>query len=463
MMKNMTLRRIADACGGILRIPEGMEYKIDIEAEDIVADSRQAVEGSVFAAIPGERVDGHRFIPDVFAKGALGVICEKEPENFEGCCIKVRSTLQALKDIAEMYLRIVNIPVVGITGSVGKTSTKEMIASVLSTKYNVLKTAGNFNNELGLPLTVFGIRQEHEIAVLEMGISHFGEMHRLAKIARPDVCVITNIGDCHLEFLGDRAGVLKAKTEIFDFLKEDGKIILNGNDAMLAKVTNVEGITPVRFGFVKDGAAPSYYADELEEKGLEGTAFTLHTPAGSIRAQVKVPGEHMVMNALAGAAVGEAFGLDLEMIRSGLEAFTPVAGRFRQIRTDRYTIIDDCYNANPVSMKASLRALGMAGGGRKVAIVGDMAELGPDEVRFHKETGAFAAECGLDLILGAGELTKALLEEAAADNKDLEVHHFADAKALTASLPDLLKDGDTILVKASHCMGFSEIVETLCK
>ena len=207
-MKNMSLEKIAQACGGVYHGSEEMKQSI---VESITTDSRQAAKGCLFVAIPGERVDGHDFIPSVFEKGALAVLSEKELENPAGPYIQVASSLEAVKGIAEYYRQQLDIKVVGITGSVGKTSTKEVIASVLAQKYNVLKTLGNFNNELGLPLTVFRLRDEHQIAVLEMGISHFGEMHRLAKVARPDICVITNIGQCHLEFLKDRDGILRAK------------------------------------------------------------------------------------------------------------------------------------------------------------------------------------------------------------------------------------------------------------
>lgn len=247
-MKNMTPGRMAEVCGGTYY---GRDEDRDREVTAITTDSRKAEPGGLFAAIVGERVDGHDFIASVFEKGALCVIAERTPDA-AGNYILVESTLDALKKLAEYYLEQLRIPVVGITGSVGKTSTKEMVAAVLSQKYCTLKTAGNFNNELGLPLTVFRLRDEHEIAVLEMGISNFGEMHRLAKIAKPDTCVITNIGQCHLEFLGDRDGILRAKTEIFDFLREDGYIILNGEDDKLETVTEVRGIRPVFFGFGKE-------------------------------------------------------------------------------------------------------------------------------------------------------------------------------------------------------------------
>ena len=238
-MKNLTLRNIVKVCRGVYH---GPEEALDREVDSIITDSRKAEAGALFVAIVGERVDAHKFIPDVMAKGALASVSERELEGRGFPYIQVESSLQAVKDIAEFYLEQLQIPVVGITGSVGKTSTKEVIASVLKEKYRTLKTQGNFNNELGLPLTVFRLRDEDEIAVLEMGISDFGEMTRLAKIAKPQTCVITNIGTCHLENLRDRDGVLKAKTEIFRYLRPDGHIVLNGDDDKLSTVVEYKGI-----------------------------------------------------------------------------------------------------------------------------------------------------------------------------------------------------------------------------
>lgn len=483
-MRGMTLRRIADACGGILHEKNHMA---DREVEAIVTDSRQAGPGSLFAAIKGERVDGHRFIPAVFEQGAACVISEQDlPEDGKGSWIKVISTLQALKDIAEYYLRLMNIPVVGITGSVGKTSTKEMVAAVLSRKYRTLKTLGNFNNELGLPLTVFRLRDGDEIAVLEMGISNFGEMHRLAKIARPDTCVITNIGQCHLEFLGDRDGILRAKTEIFDFLRPDGHIILNGNDDKLSTIRNVNGVEPVFFGLPEAGAGtdivageacgsmegkpaaggnspalqPEIWADEIWSEGLKGVSCRIHTPVGAFCALIPVPGRHMVMNALAGTAVGLTYGLTLEEIKAGIESLQPLSGRFHIIETEAYTIIDDCYNANPVSMKASLQVL-QDGKGRRVAVLGDMKELGEAEAELHRSVGAFAGACRIDKLVGVGPLCRELTAAAKAENSALEAVHYDTLADLLENMEKEIQRGDTVLVKASHCMEFARIVEWL--
>jgi len=476
-MYGMTLRRIAEACGGILHAPQELA---DTQVSRIVTSSKEADEGSLFAAIVGARADGHSFIDQAFAQGALCVITEKELPDAAGCWIKVSSTLTALKGIAEYYRRILDIPVVGITGSVGKTSTKEMIASVLAQKYNVHKTKGNFNNELGLPLTIFDLTPEHEIAVLEMGISDFGEMHRLAQVARPDTCVITNIGQCHLEFLGNRDGVLRAKTEIFDFLPEDGYIILNGNDDKLLKVQPVHGIAPVFYGIPaedaenraasespeNEGRALQVYATDIVPMGLAGTRCTVHTGSGKFAVTIPIPGRHMVMNALAGAAVGEHYGLTNDQIRAGIEQVEHVDGRLHIIETDAFTVIDDCYNANPMSMKAALDVLAdakEAGGireGRTVAILGDMFELGPDELAMHEEVGVHAAQRGTGLLIAVGERSRSMYDAAGGAGMK-NVYWFETVEALLEQLHDLTKPGDTILVKASHAMGFERIVEAL--
>ncbi|MCC8137264.1 MAG: UDP-N-acetylmuramoyl-tripeptide--D-alanyl-D-alanine ligase [Clostridiales bacterium] len=567
-MKNMTLAHMAEACGGILY---GREEDWNREICSITTDSRKAEPGCLFAAIPGERVDGHDFIGQVFEKGALCVITEREPANlpearkeceagtFDGNggtysrnYIKVESSIRALGALAAYYLEQLAIPVVGVTGSVGKTSTKEMIAAVLSQKYRTLKTDGNFNNELGLPLTIFRLREEDEIAVLEMGINHFGEMHRLAAIAKPDTCVITNIGQCHLEYLGDRDGVLRAKTEIFDYLRSDGHIILNGDDDKLMTVREVKGIRPTFFGLGKDNTV---YADQIVKKGLDGIAcricikksknlsedIELDGNAGKegssgtdaevtgesdncFNVQIPIPGEHMVRNALAAAAVGLQYGLTTEEIRAGIESLQPVSGRFHIIHTENFTIIDDCYNANPMSMKASLGVLQDGGtnsegicsanddgdskeygdanargsggangaspaqGSRKVAVLGDMGELGEDEVRMHRSVGEYAAGLDIDLVVCVGSLSAHIAEgiNDVSQAKTVDMVHEAgmagssgrihtagtagsgietvvlpDLSALLAQLPALVRKGDTILVKASHFMHFEKVVAQL--
>lgn len=455
-MKNLTLRNIAFACRGTYHGPEEM---MDTEVESITTDSRKASEDCLFVPIVGARSDGHDFIGQVMEKGALCTLSEKELPGEAHPWIRVDSSLQAVKDIAEFYLKQLAIPVVGITGSVGKTSTKEMVAAVLSQKYRVLKTQGNFNNELGLPLTVFRLREEDEIAVLEMGISDFEEMHRLARIARPDTCVITNIGYCHLENLKSLDGVLKAKTEMFDYMKEDGCAVLNGDDENLRTVKTVKGKSPVFFGV---DTPCDFYADQIVNLGLEGVSCRLHTDIGAVDVKIPTPGEHTVYNALAGAAVGRLYHLSLEEIKRGIENPERVSGRFRIIQKADYTIIDDCYNANPVSMKASLRVLQDASG-RKAAVLGDMGELGADEEDLHRQVGAFAASCDIQLLVCVGKLSCHMAQAARETNPNLRVVYIKDLEELEKRLPTLLEKGDTILIKASHFMQFDKVVSWFAK
>lgn len=454
-MKNLTIENITRVCGATYHGPADLLTK---EVTAITTDSRKVEEGGMFVPIVGERVDAHKFIPDVMtSKGALVTLSERELPDATYPYIQVESSLQAVKDIAEFYLAGLKIPVVGITGSVGKTSTKEVIASVLKEKYNTLKTQGNFNNELGLPLTVFRLRDEHEIAVLEMGISDFGEMTRLARIARPDTSVITNIGTCHLENLGDRDGVLRAKTEVFDFVKENGHIVLNGDDDKLSTVTESHGIRPVFFGMSTDHAA---YADEIVSQGLKGSKCRIHLGQESFEVLVPMPGIHMIYNTLAAASVGKIYGLTLDEIARGIESLEAVSGRFHMIETSRFLIVDDCYNANPMSMKGSLDVL-QDGAGRRVAILGDMGELGKDEIQLHEQVGEHAGKCKIDVCICVGTLSKYMADKAKATNPDLTVIHEPDRASLLANLSSYVQTGDTILVKASHFMKFDEVVKAL--
>lgn len=461
-MKNMTLENIEKACGGRYI---GTEAEKKMEVLGVVIDSRQVESGYLFVAIPGEKVDGHKFIPDVFAKGAAAVLSEQQLEDPAGPYILVESTTKALRDLAEYYRKSLDIKVVGITGSVGKTSTKEMIASVLSEKYRVLKTEGNYNNEIGLPLTIFKIRAEHEVAVLEMGISEFGEMHRLATMANPDICVITNIGLCHLENLKTRDGILKAKTESFAHLKKDGIAILNGDDDKLSTIRQVGDKEPVFYGMeekmeYREDAKKSVYATGVENLGLYGMQARIHTPEGERDVRIPIPGEHNVYNALAATAVGLSLGLSLDQISSGILKAKTIGGRTNLLNTGSMTVIDDCYNANPVSMKASIDVLATAEG-RKIAVLGDMGELGENEKKLHYEVGEYLAKKEIDVLFCAGELSEEIAKAAQKESKTCEVYYFETRDALLEQLLPFLKKGDTVLVKASHFMEYPKIVKAL--
>lgn len=464
-MRGMTLKAMAAACGGVLHGDNGN----CTEAAGVELDSRKLQRDYLFIATKGERVDGHSFIPQAFEKGCLGVVCEKLPEEMTGPCIVVDDSFKALQDIAAYYREQLQIKVVGITGSVGKTSTKEVIASTLARKYRVLKTEGNFNNEIGLPLTILKIRDEHEVAVLEMGINHFGEMHRLSRMAKPDVCVITNIGQCHLEFLGDRDGVLKAKTEMFDFMNPEGIVCLNGDDDKLITVTEVHGKRPVFFG-------KSEFCDvraiNVENFGLDGsvayvdeneTPYALQTPVGENCAsrekwqvRIHIPGEHMIMNAMAAVAVGRTLGMNHQEMAEGIAMTASVGGRSNIIRNGRFTIIDDCYNANPVSMKAAIELLDTATT-RKIAILGDMFELGENEKKIHHEVGNYIAQKNIDVVICIGALAHEIW--LGAKEGSAVCYHYPTKQDMIAKTDKIIQEGDTILIKASHGMGFHQLVE----
>lgn len=451
-MQGMTLTAIAKACGGKL-----VGNDSGREAQGAVIDSRLVEKDYLFFAVPGERVDGHRFISQVAEKGAMGVVCEREPEQTDPGFpyILVESSVEALKQVAMYYRSLLDIPVVGITGSVGKTSTKECVAAVLETKYRVLKTQGNFNNEIGVPLTILRIRPEHQVAVLEMGINHFGEMHRLSEMARPDICLFTNIGQCHLEFLGSRDGILKAKTEMFDFMAPNGSVCVNGDDDKLVTVQQVQGKRPVRFGLSDKN---HIYATDCVNKGLFGSSFQMHLYEDIFPVEVPLPGKHAIYNALAAGAVGQLLGLTGEQIAEGIGKVQSVGGRSHIIVLADKTIIDDCYNANPVSMEAAIELLSTANS-RRVAILGDMFELGENEKALHRKVGAFAAEKAIDLLLCVGPLSQSMYEEAIA--KGGKAKYFEAKEALLTELPRLLTKGDTILLKASHGMGFTDMIDTI--
>ena len=467
-MPNLTLKNIALACEGTYVGEEALLDKVICGA---VIDSRLVEEDYLFIPIKGERVDGHNFIPQVFEKGACCVLSEIELENPAGPYIRVASSEDALKKIAAFYRRSLPIKVVGITGSVGKTSTKEMIASVISQKYNVHKTAGNFNNEIGLPLTVFGIRAEHEVAILEMGISEFGEMRRLSMVANPDICVITNIGLCHLENLGTRDGILEAKTEMFEHVKEGAVAILNGDDDKLSTKKALNGKATIFYGFEAepqmdaDGnpmAAKSIYATDVVNLGFEGMSAVIHTPQGEFEAYITIPGEHNVYNALAATAVGLELGLTLEEIKKGIAEAKTIAGRTNLIRANGYNVIDDCYNANPVSMEAALDVLSHAKG-RTIAILGDMGELGEDEKALHFGVGKCVAEKKIHTLFCAGTLAAEYKAGVESVENECKVYHFANRDEMITELLSYVKEGDNILIKASHFMGFSQVVEVLTK
>lgn len=449
----MTLENIAFACHGHLF---KASTSSSMEVAGVVLDSRQVEKNYLFIATVGERVDGHSFIDEVYEKGAMAVLCEKAPTNPKGPYILVENSFVALKLIAKWYREQLDIKIIGITGSVGKTTTKEFISSVVSRKYKVLKTEGNFNNEVGLPLTILKITQEHEVAVLEMGISDFGEMHRLSEIAQPDICVLTNIGLCHLDNLGSRQGILKAKSEIFDFMKEDGNVCINGDDDMLTTLSKVKGKKPFTFGL---NSGNDVFPSHIVNKGLLGSSCTIHYKDRELTAHIPLPGEHMILNTLAATSIGLLLHMSNNEIIEGIASVPSVGGRSNIIRHESFMIIDDCYNANPISMKAAIDLLNLADT-RKIAILGDMFELGDEQNNLHKEIGEYASLKNIDVLVCVGTLSLHMYEGALKDFKGMLVY-YSTRDELIENLSSLIKQNDTILVKASHGMGFEHIVKAL--
>ena len=454
-MKGLSIRNIIKVTGGTLK-GNFKEELLDKEVSGVFIDSRKCIEDCLFIPTVGARVDGHDFIEGVYEKKALMVLSERDLD-IDKPYILIKDSFIALKQIAEEYREHINAKIIGVVGSVGKTSTKESIASALKPAFKVYKTKGNLNNEVGVPLSLLEIRDDDQIAVLEMGISDFGEMHRLSKIAKPDYVVMTNIGTCHLENLHDRDGVLEAKSEVFDFIKDDGKIILNGDDDKLCTITEKKGIKPIFYG---TNSKLDAYADELKANGFLGTTFKANFDGKSFSVTVPVPGLHMVYNAMAAVVCGCLLGMKEEEISEGIGELQTISGRNNFIKTDKITIIDDCYNANPMSMKASLSVLDNAEG-RTVAILGDMFELGEDEASLHYEVGLEAKKLGTDVIVAVGELSKNIYDGAVTDESGKSYFYFKTKEEMLGEIKNVIQEGDTVLVKASHGMGFSEVVEAL--
>ncbi|HIS97642.1 MAG TPA: UDP-N-acetylmuramoyl-tripeptide--D-alanyl-D-alanine ligase [Candidatus Scatomorpha pullistercoris] len=437
-MIDMTVQKVAAAVGGQLHGSGGERAVLGA-----VRDNREVQPGLMFCALPGARRDGHEFIEAALESGAPCCLAQRVPEGVAGPVITVPDVAKAMARLAEHCRGQVKAPVVGITGSSGKTTAKEMCARVLSRRFNTLKTEKNFNNELGVPLTIFRIMPETEAAVVELGISDFGEMSRLGAMARPDIAVYTLIGRSHLEALGDRRGVLRAKTELLDYMPDDGLVVVNGDDDLLAGLECRQ--RKLSFGL---GAGCDLRAEDYRCLGAEGSEFTIVGCGRRIETRVSAYGRHMVYAALSAAAVGIELGVPDADIARGIADYEPVGRRASVIETGKITIVDDCYNANPDSTQMAIRSASDLGG-RLVCILGDMLELGERSEEFHAETGLLARQAGA-VLLTAGERAAAM-----------GGRHYESKGALIADLGNVIMPGDRVLVKASHSMAFEEITEAL--
>lgn len=456
-MKILTVENIVNALQATL--VNGEEFK-EKALEGAAIDSRKVEKDNLFFAIKGDKVDGHDFIKAAFDNGAGAVICERVPEGEEGICIVVEDTVEALKKLAAYYREQLGIKVVGVTGSIGKTTTKEFIATVLSQKYNVFRTEKNQNNLIGLPLSILNIKENNEVAVLEMGISEFGEMTRLSEIAKPDICVITNISACHLETLGSLDGVFKAKTEIFEHMNPEGSVCVCGDDERLAGINEVKGKKPVTFGFDEKNEV---HPTKIVNRGLWGSECTIENGDGIFNISVPLAGKHMIMDALAAISVAKILDVSAEQVSFGISCVKALAGRNNIIQKNSITILDDCYNASPESMKSALDLLTEAIT-PTVAILGDMFEQGENEDKSHEEVGAYAVDKNINTIVCVGPLSKKMYDKAqteASVKENVEVLYFATVDEAIENLGKFIKKDDTVLIKASNGMKFNRILEAV--
>lgn len=449
----LTINEIVKAVDGKLIGGRG-----DVIIQEVSTDSRKQTMHGLFIPLVGERFDGHHFISHVFDKGCVATLTMQDKvADLRLATILVKDTKKALLALSCYYRKLFDLPLVGITGSVGKTSTKEMVSAVLGGKWQVHKTEGNYNNEIGLPLTLLGLNGMHEAAVIEMGMNHFGEIHQLSLTALPDVAVITNIGTSHIENLGSREGILKAKLEILDGLDKKGLLVINGDNDLLGKVKDL----PVKHVFYGLSEANDYWAKDIQNEGEYTTAFVT-SPKTTYNIRIHALGEHMVYNTLAAIAVAEAYGLSKEEIMKGLESYQPAKMRMHIEKTEAgMTVIDDTYNASPDSMKAALKVLSdYTVSGRRIAVLGDMFEMGEFAPKLHEEVGAFAATMNLDQLVCLGELAKYIHEGyvKAAGKSSI---YFATKEAFMDKYLKELQKGDCILFKASRGMHFEELVEAV--
>jgi len=465
-----TTAQLAAMCGAEMN--EAAARNADAAVRGVSTDSRRPAEGTLFVPLVGERFDAHDYVEDAFAGGAAVSLWQAgrpTPEALSGRpLLLVDDTLSALQRLAAAYRAQLPVKVIGVTGSNGKTTTKDMTASVLAQRLRVHKTEGNLNNHIGLPLTILSMDENSEAAVLEMGMSGFGEIARLTRIARPDFAIITNVGDAHLLQLGSREGIAKAKLEIAEGLGEGGVLLVNGDEPLLtAGAKEAPGYGRWRLETFALGRKDGWSA-ELVDVTAKDTAFTIRPPDGPAwpgEFRVPVPGRHNAANALAAAAVGALLGLDPESIRRGLAAVRLSAMRLETTHAAcGAVVLNDTYNASPASVKAMIAFVGeLAGYRRKWLVLGDMLELGPEEDRLHYETGASVDPGRIHAVLATGERSKHTVRGAAGRLGPERAIHFADKEALVRRLLEELSPDDLVLVKGSRGMRMEEVVHALVR
>ena len=456
-METITLNQLLQAVDGSL-LGDFRDGQAPVARVD--TDSRSIHPGSLFIPLVGERFDGHAYIASALEGGAAGCLTARERDSYrpDKFYVKVASTQKALRDLAAWYKSRFQIPFVAVTGSVGKTTAKDMIAAVLGSRYRVLKTQGNFNNNIGLPLTLLELDRSAEICVLEMGMDKPGEIDYLADIVKPDVGVITNIGDAHIERLGSRENIFRAKCELLPHIQKGGLVVLNGDDPMLA---SLRGGTAEQAVFCGAGEGLDYRAVQTGGDGVSHIHCRMITPR--MDRQVKIPalGAHMIYPSLFAAAVGERFGLTADEIETGILSFVPTRMRMNILhRGDQITILDDTYNANPQAMRAAVSVLADAPTQWKIAVLGDMFELGPFAPALHAGVGECLGRAKIDCLLAVGELA-GHMAQGAREAGVPQVYYCADKEKAKDLLLRLIRPNATFLVKASRGMKLEELSEFL--
>lgn len=451
-MEQMTVKDIINATGGRLLCGD-----VNLELHNISIDSRTMKGQDLFVPIIGEKVDAHRFISQAFSVGAAATLTSEHDEMTDDKpWIRVADTRKALQDIGSYYRDRLNLPLVGITGSVGKTTTREMIAAALSAKYQVYKTPGNSNSQVGVPITLSQITSKDEIGVLELGMSMPGELTVIAKIARVDIAVITNVGITHIEQLGSQENIYREKMTIQDGLKDGGILFLNGDDPMLKHTTAKDGCSTVYYG---TGEHCEYRAEDIRiEDGFP--VFTAVCRDRKIPVRLGVMGRHNVLNAMVALAVADVNQVPLDEAAESVGRFDGFQNRQQIYDCDGITVLDDTYNASPVSMIAGLEVLhSMKCSGRKIAVLADMKELGPDSSRYHREIGQWLKSNPVDVLFTLGELALEIEKGVLEDEGTCRCFHFEaeDRSSLYRTLKEMLKPGDSVLLKGSNSMKLSEV------
>ena len=447
-MTGCTVKELCAAVGGTLLQQSGAVVT------QVSTDSRSIPNRALFVPLVGERFDGHDYLDAALERGAAGCLTAKKPAALlkDKFYIQVSDTLEALKALAAWYRAKFDIPMVQVTGSAGKTTTKEMIAAVLSQRFSTLKTQANFNNAIGTPMTLLNLAPEHQAAVIETGMNHFGEIRYLGEMVRPTVAVITNVGDAHIENLGGtRQGILQAKCEIFENLQPGGLAVLNGDDELLSGLT-----LPFKTVLCGRHERCGVRVTNVAEHGIDGVTCTVTTKRDVYEVAIPSPGAYMIYPAAMAIAIGEHLGLTKAELLSGIAAYRPVGSRMHLVRCGGgRIIIDDCYNANPQAMAEALRILAQTEHPRRMAVLGDMGELGDLTEQAHRDMGALTRTLGLDTVVAVGPKAKAI------QDANPDVLWFPTVADALSAIRAAFTAGTAVLVKASHAMHFTDIVKDL--